>query len=152
MIEQLLQAREDRASDGDVHIAFARPRRTIATVMGEDVRLERMLTNLIDNAVSFSPPGSVVEISATLADDEVVIRISDEGPGVPVQDREAIFRRFHSERPVSENFGKHSGLGLAIARTIIEGHHGRISVRDRVDGKGGACFEIALPCAASSSQ
>jgi two-component system sensor histidine kinase ChvG len=148
MIEQLLQARDDRGSDKDVNIAFARPRRTIATVMGEDVRLERMLTNLIDNAVSFSPSGAVVEISATLADEEVIIRISDEGPGVPPQEREAIFRRFHSERPSTENFGKHSGLGLAIARTIVEGHHGRINVRDRVDGKGGACFEIALPCAA----
>jgi two-component system, OmpR family, sensor histidine kinase ChvG len=116
------------------------------------VRLERMLTNLIDNAVSFSPPDAVVEIAATLADDEVIIRISDEGPGVPAQEREAIFRRFHSERPVSENFGQHSGLGLAIARTIVEGHHGRIAVRDRVDGKRGACFEIALPCAASSNQ
>ncbi|MVZ97247.1 HAMP domain-containing protein [Sphingorhabdus sp. IMCC26285] len=152
MIEQLLQAREHRDSDGDVNIAYARPHKTIATVMGEDVRLERMLTNLIDNAVSFSPRGSVVEISATLAEDEVIIRVSDEGPGVPEQDREAIFRRFHSERPASENFGKHSGLGLAIARTIVEGHHGRISVRDRVDGKQGACFEIALPCASSSSQ
>lgn len=151
MIEQLLQAREDRGSDKDVDIAFARPRRKIATVMGEDVRLERMLTNLIDNAVSFSPPGAVVEISATVADEDVIIRISDEGPGVPPQEREAIFRRFHSERPATENFGKHSGLGLAIARTIIEGHHGRIAVRDRVDGKGGACFEIALPCAAAAT-
>ena len=152
MIEQLLQAREDRGIDGDVTIAFARPRRNIATVMGEDVRLERMLTNLIDNAVSFSPSGSVVEISATLAEDEVIVRVNDEGPGVPPNEREAIFRRFHSERPLSENFGKHSGLGLAIARTIIEGHHGRISVRDRVDGKAGACFEIALPCASASSR
>ncbi len=152
MLEQLLQARESRSADGQVTIAFARPRRNIATVMGEDVRLERMLTNLIDNAVSFSPPDAVVEIAATLADDEVIIRISDEGPGVPEQEREAIFRRFHSERPVSENFGQHSGLGLAIARTIVEGHQGRIAVRDRVDGKRGACFEIALPCAASSSR
>ncbi len=151
MVEQLLQAREDRDGDDGVTIAFARPRRGVATVLGEDVRLERMLTNLIDNAVSFSPDGGLVEISATRADDEVIIRISDDGPGVPEQEREAIFRRFHSERPTSENFGKHSGLGLAIARTIIEGHHGRIRVRDRVDGKQGACFEIALPCAEAST-
>ncbi len=151
MIEQLLQAREYRGGDDGVTIAFARPRRGVATALGEDVRLERMLTNLIDNAVSFSPPGGLVEIAATLADDEVIIRVSDEGPGVPEQDREAVFRRFHSERPSSEHFGKHSGLGLAIARTIVEGHHGRISVRDRVDGKPGACFEIALPSAEVST-
>ena len=150
MIEQLLQAREHRGADVGVTIAFARPRRGVATVLGEDVRLERMVTNLIDNAVSFSPSGGLVEISATRADEEILIRISDEGPGVPEADREAIFRRFHSERPSSENFGEHSGLGLAIARTIIEGHHGQIRVRDRVDGKPGACFEIALPCAEAS--
>ncbi len=152
MIEQLLQAREHRGGDKDVSIAFARPRRGIAVVLGEDVRLERMLTNLIDNAVSFSPPQAVVEISATRADDDVIIRISDEGPGVPANEREAIFRRFHSERPGGESFGKHSGLGLAIARTIVEGHHGRILVRDRVDGKEGACFEIALPSAEVSTR
>lgn len=151
MIEQLLQAREHRGGDNETVIAFARPRRGVASVMGEDVRLERMLTNLIDNAVSFSPPGGLVEIAATMADNEVIIRISDEGPGVPEQEREAVFRRFHSERPSSENFGKHSGLGLAIARTIVEGHHGQIMVRDRVDGKAGACFEISLPSAEMSS-
>ena len=152
MIEQLLQARDDRGDNAEVTIAFARPRRGIATVLGEDVRLERMLTNLIDNAVSFSPPEGLVEISATLADDDVIIRVSDDGPGVPEVDREAIFRRFHSERPLAEHFGKHSGLGLAIARTIVEGHHGRIMVRDRVDGKTGACFEIALPSAEVSTR
>lgn len=152
MIEQLLQAREDRGGDHGVTIAFARPRRGIATVLGEDVRLERMLTNLLDNAVSFSPAGGLVEISATRADDEIIIRVSDEGPGVPEPDREAVFRRFHSERPAAESFGEHSGLGLAIARTIIEGHHGQIRVRDRVDGKQGACFEITMPCAEASTR
>jgi two-component system, OmpR family, sensor histidine kinase ChvG len=151
MIEQLLQAREHRGGDQGVTIAFARPRRGVATVLGEDVRLERMLTNLLDNAVSFSPPGALVEISATRAEDDIIIRVSDEGPGVPEQEREAIFRRFHSERPSSESFGEHSGLGLAIARTIIEGHHGQIRVRDRVDGKQGACFEINMPCAEAST-
>lgn len=149
MVEQLLLARENGGRDGNVRIAFARPRKGVALIMGEDIRLERVLNNLIDNAISFSPPGGLVQISATRAEMHVVIRISDEGPGVPVQEREAIFRRFHSERPPAEQFGKHSGLGLAIARTIVEGHGGTINVFDREDGRRGACFEIALPIAES---
>jgi two-component system, OmpR family, sensor histidine kinase ChvG len=145
MVEQLLLAREQRGGDGDIKIAFARPRKGVAVVLGEDMRLERVFNNLIDNAVSFSPPGGVVEISATRTDREIIIRISDQGPGVPMQERQAIFRRFHTERPPSESFGKHSGLGLAIARTIIEGHEGTIEVDDRDDGRPGACFEIAIP-------
>lgn len=145
MIEQLLLAREHGGRDGTVRIAFARPRKGVALIMGEDIRLERMFNNLIDNAVSFSPAGGLVQVSATRAETHVVIRVSDEGPGVPIPERQAIFRRFHSERPPTEQFGKHSGLGLAIARTIVEGHGGTINVFDREDGKSGACFEIALP-------
>ncbi len=149
MIDQLLNSRESRKADGDVTIAFARPRRGIAKVMGEDLRLERVLTNLLDNAVSFSPPAGLVEVSATRSGDDVIIRIMDQGPGIPPQEREAVFRRFHSERPSGEDFGEHSGLGLAIARTIIEGHHGSITVHDREDGARGASFQIMLPAAGS---
>ncbi len=145
MVEQLLQAREQRGEDGDIKIAFARPRKGVAVILGEDMRLERVFNNLIDNAVSFSPPNGVVEISATRTDREIIIRVTDQGPGVPVSERQDIFRRFHTERPPSESFGKHSGLGLAIARTIIEGHEGSIEVREREDGAQGACFEIAIP-------
>jgi two-component system, OmpR family, sensor histidine kinase ChvG len=145
MVEQLLQAREHRDEDGDVKIAFARPRKGVAVILGEDMRLERVFNNLIDNAVSFSPPNGIVEISATRTAHEIIIRVTDQGPGVPVAERQDIFRRFHTERPPSESFGKHSGLGLAIARTIIEGHEGTIEVRDREDGEQGACFEIAIP-------
>jgi two-component system, OmpR family, sensor histidine kinase ChvG len=147
MIDQLLAVRESRGSDGNVRVAFARPRKGIAVIMGEDIRIERVMTNLIDNAVSFSPPEGIVEISATRSEDEVVVRISDQGPGIPEHEREAVFRRFHSARPEGEGFGEHSGLGLAIARTIIEGHHGNISVDAREDGERGACFRISLPVA-----
>jgi two-component system sensor histidine kinase ChvG len=115
--------------------------------MGDPGRLARAIDNVIDNAVSFSPPGGLVEIAASRVHDKVRIRIDDEGPGVPPEAREAIFHRFHSIRTDSEDFGRHSGLGLAIAEAIVEGHDGEISVYDRDDAPSGARFIITLPAA-----
>ena len=130
-----------------MRLAFARPRKDVAVVLGEEGRLVRVLDNLIDNAVSFSPDGGLVRIIATVADDQVLVSVEDEGPGVPESEREHIFRRFHSVRPEGESFGKHSGLGLAIARSIVEGHQGRISIGDREDAQRGASFVVRLPMA-----
>ncbi len=82
-----------------------------------------------------------------MAHDQVLVSVEDEGPGVPESEREHIFRRFHSVRPEGEGFGKHSGLGLAIARSIVEGHQGRISIGDREDAQRGASFVVRLPMA-----
>ncbi|WP_321324086.1 ATP-binding protein [uncultured Parasphingorhabdus sp.] len=145
MLEQLLAAREQRTSNLGVHIAFARPAKDVARVMGDGGRLERVFSNLLDNAVSFSPDGGLVEILATPDGDEIVIHVADQGPGVDPDQREQIFQRFHSDRPDGEAFGKHSGLGLAIAKTIVEGHQGTIRILDRPGGQSGACFEVRLP-------
>ncbi len=145
MLDQLLSAREQRDTNESVRIAFARPGRGVATVMGDDDRLERVFSNILDNAVSFSPTDGLIEILATPDADEVVIQVSDQGPGVAEEQRKNIFNRFHSDRPEGEAFGRHSGLGLAIAKTIIEGHEGTIQAIDRPDHEQGACFEIRLP-------
>jgi len=147
LIGQLVTAWESRRETGNVRIAFARPRRASAIVMGEPGRLARAIDNIVDNAISFSPPGGLVEIAATHVGDEIRIRIDDEGPGVPKDLREAIFNRFHSVRPEAEGFGRHSGLGLAIARAIVEGHDGEIDVADRDDAPSGARFTIILKAA-----
>ena len=147
LIEQLVGSWETRREKGDARIVFARPRKASAVVMGDPNRLARSIDNIIDNAVSFSPPGGLVELAAIKVGDKVLIRIDDEGPGVPPEAREAIFNRFHSERPDSEDFGRHSGLGLAIARAIVEGHDGEIDVQDRDDAPSGARFIIRLPAA-----
>jgi two-component system sensor histidine kinase ChvG len=147
LIGQLVSAWETRRETGSVRIAFARPRRASAIVMGEPGRLARAIDNIIDNAISFSPPGGLVEVAATHVGDEIRIRIDDEGPGVPADLREAIFNRFHSVRPETESFGRHSGLGLAIARAIVEGHDGEIDVADRDDAPSGARFTIILKAA-----
>ncbi|AHE54185.1 ATP-binding protein [Sphingomonas sanxanigenens] len=147
MIESIVGTYAERGVERGVRMAFARPRVGVAVVMGEDQRLARVVQNLVDNAISFSPDGGLVQISATRVAHEVIVSIEDEGPGVPQESREAVFRRFHSERPPGEEFGRHSGLGLAIAKTIMEGHGGRIDIEDRRDGRNGAHFAIRLPAA-----
>ncbi|HEV7660380.1 MAG TPA: ATP-binding protein [Allosphingosinicella sp.] len=142
-IETMVPVWEER-SEGRAEIAFARPRVATAVMMGDESRLARLIDNLVDNAISFSPPGGLVQIGAVRLDDEVVISVQDEGPGVPGDAREAIFNRFHSIRP-EEDFGRHSGLGLAIARAIVEGHGGRIEIEDRHDGRTGARFVVRFP-------
>jgi len=147
LIEQLVSSWETRRETGNARIAFARPRKDSAVVTGKRDRLARALDAILDNAVSFSPAGGLVEIAVARVGEDVIIRIDDEGPGVPAGAREAIFNRFHSVRPDTENFGRHSGLGLAIAQAIVKGHDGEIDVQDRDDAPSGARFTIRLPAA-----
>lgn len=110
-------------------------------------RLAQVFRNLIGNAISFSPPGGLIQISAKRDGDFVEITLSDEGPGIPRGKLEAIFDRFYSERPAGEKFGTHSGLGLSISKQIIEAHGGTIHAENRTtaDGKiAGAQFVIRL--------
>ena len=115
-----------------------------AAVMGVPLRLERVAENLVDNAVSFSPPGGRIIITIARRGARIAATVCDEGPGIPEAEREKVFRRFHSQRPDHENFGNHSGLGLAIARTIVEAHDGTLTVANDAP-LGGACLVIELP-------
>jgi two-component system sensor histidine kinase ChvG len=145
LIESLLGMWEQRAGERGVRIAFARPRIGTAMILGEEARLARVFDNVVDNAISFSPHGGLVEICAARVDSIVTVSVDDEGPGVAPEAREAIFKRFHSIRPEEEDFGRHSGLGLAIAKAIVEGHDGQIQVEERHDGRPGAKFVIRFP-------
>lgn len=145
MLEGLVGQRLDRGVARGVRLHFDQPIGRIPRVMGEGARLERVFENLIDNAISFSPEQGLVTLSITANGEMLDVRVEDEGPGVPQEAREAVFRRFHSVRPDSEAFGQHSGLGLAIARTIVEGHGGTIGVESREDRMRGARFVVRLP-------
>ena len=105
-------------------------------VLGHDSRLAQVVTNLIENACSFSEPGGVVRVALERTSarkepegkqfsDHVVITVDDDGPGVPPHALERIFERFYTDRP-SQGFGQNSGLGLSISRQIVEAHGGRI--------------------------
>ncbi len=116
-------------------------------VTGVPPRLERVIENLLDNAVSFSPPDGEITIDLWRKGDRVTLFVCDEGPGIAREAREKVFQRFHSVRPSGEDFGNHSGLGLAIAREIAQAHDGSLIASDRPDGRPGACFELELPAA-----
>ncbi|OYY79407.1 MAG: sensor histidine kinase [Sphingomonas sp. 28-62-20] len=150
MIDALLNARTQRGIERGVRMLADHRHDKPLLVLGEDTRLERVFENLIDNAISFSPNDGLIAISLVVDAREVEIAVEDEGPGVPEESREQVFRRFQSIRPTEEAFGKHSGLGLAIARTIIEGHQGKIAVESRSDQHNGARFVVRLPLAEMS--
>lgn len=144
MLATIVAARDLRHSVGVPTVTLT-PTHGRLNVLGDEPRLVRAVENLIDNALSFSKSGDTVRVSATTSDSEVSIFIDDDGPGVPADRREAIFRRFHSERP-DLHFARHSGLGLAIARTIVDAMGGKIAVEDSPTNTG-ARFVIRLPVA-----
>ena len=134
---------EHRRRDGaELALNPVPPRLRIA---GDSSRLARAIDNLIDNARSFSPPGGTVFIEAQREGDSIEIAVSDQGPGVTPDRRELVFHRFHSDRPDGGD-ARHSGLGLAIARTIVEAHNGTLVVTDARRGPG-ARFVVRLPAA-----
>ncbi|SMQ61188.1 two-component system, OmpR family, sensor histidine kinase ChvG [Altererythrobacter xiamenensis] len=146
LVEAIVGSREARAENRDHRIELKR-KGWPSPVTGVATRLERVVENLLDNAVSFSPPDAPIEVEIGNVDDRVVLTVCDRGPGIPEDSREKVFRRFHSVRPEAEDFGNHSGLGLAIARTIAEAHDGSLIAAGRSDGKPGACLRLELPAA-----
>ncbi|MCA1523487.1 histidine kinase, partial [Bradyrhizobium sp. IC3069] len=109
LIRGLIAQRETRGIERGVRFAFHAPERPPLVVLGEGARLERVFENLLDNALSFSPDHGMIAVDGRIEDEDLVIAVADEGPGVPLESREAIFRRFQSIRPETEAFGQHSG-------------------------------------------
>jgi two-component system sensor histidine kinase ChvG len=144
LVRSIIGSREDRAENRGAEILL-NTRGFAANVVGVGARLERVVENLLDNAVSFSPPDAPIEVEVDNDGERVLLQVCDAGPGIPEDAREKIFQRFHSVRPKEEDFGNHSGLGLAIARTIAEAHDGSLKACARPDGKTGACFRLELP-------
>jgi two-component system, OmpR family, sensor histidine kinase ChvG len=116
--------------------------------LGIEDRLGQVMRNLIDNARSFSPHGSVISLALRRSDNAIEIVCDDSGPGFADEQKDRVFERFYTRRPDGEAFGTHSGLGLSISRQIIEAHRGRITATNRLADDGaviGARITIDLP-------
>lgn len=146
LIKAIVGSRETRAENADHQIEIT-SRGHAAIVTGVAPRLERVIENLLDNAVSFSPVDAPILVDISNDGDCVAITVCDAGPGIPEDEREKVFERFHSVRPEAESFGNHSGLGLAIARAIAEAHDGRLIAESRPDGADGAFMRFEMPAA-----
>jgi two-component system sensor histidine kinase ChvG len=165
LLEQLtaahLEPMERAKPDGDIADEICAVRLDIVSngaegangpwiVKGSGSRLAQVFENLIGNALSFSPPGSQVNVKLTRDGNVIAVAVSDHGPGIPENKLETIFERFYSERPVHESYGDHSGLGLSIARQIVTAHSGEIHAENARDAAGaiaGARFIVTLPAA-----
>ena len=104
-------------------------------VHGIEGRLVQVFRNLIANALSFNPPGGSITLQGTAGERNGGGTILDEGPGIPEGREHDIFHRFYSERPQSEKFGMHSGLGLSISKQIVEAHGGTRLPRTAAAGR-----------------
>jgi len=116
-----------------------------AIALADRDRILQVLTNLLDNAIKFTPEGGTVEVSVTSTPTEAVVSVTDTGRGIPADDLPRIFDRFYRvDRSRSREAGG-TGLGLAIAKHIVEAHGGRITVASRVNA--GSTFAFTLPLA-----
>jgi two-component system sensor histidine kinase KdpD len=111
-------------------------------IAADPVQLDQVLTNLLENAARHSPSDGIVRVHVALTDGGVRLRVSDDGPGIPSEQREKVFEAFYRGREEPERPG--SGLGLAIARAIVTAHGGRIWVEEAATGGAAVVFDLPI--------
>lgn len=113
----------------------------LGLIEADPILLERVLSNLLENALKYTPPGSHIRIIAQRRPDDILVSVSDNGPGLPPGQEEAVFDKFYRVNPESRSPGV--GLGLTICRAIVEAHGGRIWAE--ANPAGGVSFRFTLP-------
>ena len=159
-------ANETRSSDSpEIRLEMAPlPRgieeKTAFRVLGHDNRLGQVVRNLVDNARSFTKPGTQVRVRLRRTRRDIEFRVEDDGPGIRPENLDKIFDRFYTDRPEGY-FGKNSGLGLSISKQIVEAHRGRIWAENHYDPQTilggerpvrGAVFIVRIPALAADWQ
>jgi signal transduction histidine kinase len=118
-------------------------------IKADPTRLTQVLVNLLSNASKYGPPGAAVDLSLECVENHLRVAVADRGPGIPARERASLFRRFvRLDAQGEEQYG--IGLGLAVAKAIVEGHQGQIGVDERPGG--GSVFWFLLPLEAEANQ
>lgn len=114
---------------------------TPATISADPFLIHEMLNNLIDNAIQYTPAGGRVTVRIRLQDDHATLEVEDDGPGIPVEEREKVFDRFYRMPGIAP---EGCGLGLAIVREIAQGHQATVAVQAGAGGRG-TCMSVTFP-------
>jgi len=126
-----------------INISFNNDGNKSYQINGIENRIEQIVANLLDNAISFSQNNKNIEVKISKnSNKQIVVNIIDEGPGFKEKDTTKIFKRFYSNRP--DKFGQHSGLGLNIVKNLTDLHNASISALNRTDRRG-ANLQIIFP-------
>jgi two-component system NtrC family sensor kinase len=144
VISEAVEVLEERAKAKEVALQITLPQ-TLPFVMGNPIRLGQVVTNLVGNAIKFTPGGGMVTISAQETEDEVAVEVRDTGIGIAPEDQAYIFDKFYRVKSTQVSGIEGTGLGLAIVKSIVEGHSGRVWVESE-PGQG-STFGFALPIA-----
>lgn len=140
VISSVLGRAKKRLADRQVKVTIPAD---LPLILADGALLEQVIMNIIDNALQYTPPGSPLEMAACANTNYVEIRISDSGPGLPIDDPDRVFQKFYRAQNAASHRGV--GLGLAICRQIMDLHHGGIRAENRPSG--GASFIINIPIA-----
>lgn len=148
LVAQVVHSLEGTAARAEVQLCAEVPD-DLPAMCADELRLQQVLTNLVNNAIKFTPPNGTVRLSAAVEGDVVCVEVRDTGEGVPIEERERIFERFYQSGATARANTGGYGLGLAIAKLIVEQHGGRIWVESRLGS--GSSFFVTIPLNAAAA-
>jgi signal transduction histidine kinase len=138
---------ESQAREKGITIHLELPSQTDWQIQGDAFYLEQAFTNLLQNAITYSPPGAEVRLSACRSGQQLTVAVIDFGPGIPPEHLPHLFERYYRVDSARTRATGGFGLGLAIARTIVDAHRGTITVESTVGT--GTTFTVTLPPSAT---
>ena len=142
--EHIIDGMRSRASHKGIRLTLRR--HEAGSVSGDGRAIKRMLSNILDNAISYTPAGGSVTVDVERTEKRIVIRVTDTGIGIPDKDLPHVFERFYqAEKPNNFPARKSSGLGLAIVKEIVEKHGGSVSIESAPSA--GTRVLVSLPVA-----
>jgi signal transduction histidine kinase len=143
LVQRVVEHFQPQASSQEVSLSFTPPASPLPQISADPIRLEQVLTNLLSNALRYTPDGGHIDLALSSSDGSVRLSIHDSGPGIPEESMPYIFERFYRADKSRARAEGGTGLGLAIARQLARAHGGDITATNHASG--GALFTLILP-------